>query len=143
MRRAAVSKSLTRSDPRETAKTHGQLVAHLQNMGFEKKCLEAKDKDGGLDILWMPPLGAVPIRPIVVVQCENGYFNEDEATKSAGRAKRTLNRHSVVQEHKIIYTVFNDYIDEQYVSPAGCWVFVPLGLSDLAESMAQAAPMIL
>ena len=54
-------------DPRQAKKDHRAFVKYLMTLGFEKKCLEAKDKDGGLDILWLPPLGAVPIRPVVVL----------------------------------------------------------------------------
>jgi hypothetical protein len=122
----------TVGDPRQGSNNHRTFVKHLMTLGFDKKCLEARDKDGGLDILWLPPLGAVPIRPVVVLQCKNSYFNESEAAKSAGRARRTLSRHSHIRGHELVYAVFNDYIDEQFLGAACGWTFVPLGLSDLA-----------
>jgi hypothetical protein len=111
-----------------------ELVGYLQRLGFDKNCLEARDKDGGLDVLWLPPLGSVPLRPVVSLQCKNGSFNERDANHSAGRAHRTLQRHSHIRgQNHLLFVVFNDYIDERFEGRAVGWTFVPLGLSDLGE----------
>lgn len=120
--------------PRDTHKKRVELEAYLCTIGFEKDSLEPYDKDGGLDLLWLPPLGAVPIRPVVSVQCKNASFNEKEAAASAARALRTFARHSYSRgRHHLVFVVFNDYIDETYADRGAGWIFLPLGLSDLGD----------
>ncbi len=119
--------------PRDHHRKKPELVKYLCDLGFDKNCLEKKDRDGGLDLLWLPPLGAVPLRPVVSLQCKNSSFNEAEANESAGRALRTLQRHSHIRgHHHLVFVIFNDYIDESFVGRAAGWIFIPLGLSDLA-----------
>ena len=118
--------------PRDRLKTKNEIVAYLADLGFERTCFEPRDKDGGLDILWLPPLGAIPMRPIVSVQCKNSYFDEDEANKSTGRAHRTLSRHTHIKSNHLKFVVFNDYIDQGFVGRSAGWSFFPLGLTDLA-----------
>jgi hypothetical protein len=118
--------------PRKKYNKKKEFVGFLQSLGFDKDCLEARDKDGGFDILWLPPLGRVPIRPVVSLQCKNSSFNMEEANKSFGRAHTTLQRHSHIRGHNGLYfVVFNDYIDDTYLGRARGWAFIPLGLSDL------------
>jgi hypothetical protein len=120
--------------PRNQQRKKAEFAKYLEALGFRKDCLEKRDKDGGFDLLWLPPLGAVPLRPVVSLQCKNSFFNEGEANKSAGRALRTLNRHSHVSgHHHLVFVVFNDYIDESFVGRAAGWIFLPLGLSDLGQ----------
>jgi len=45
---------------------------HLRTLGFDRPVALGWDKDGGLDILWLLPIGSIPHRPIVSVQCKNG-----------------------------------------------------------------------
>jgi len=118
--------------PRITHNGKKDFVTYLQTLGFEKNCLEPRDKDGGLDILWLPPLGRIPIRPIVSLQCKNSSFDMDEANSSVGRASTTLQRHSHIRGHNgLHFVVFNDYIDNSYIGRSTAWPFIPLGLSDL------------
>ena len=120
--------------PRDRRKTRRELVVYLQQLGFEQNVLQQNDKDGGLDLLWLPPLGAVPLRPVVSLQCKNAFFNEDEANASVGRATRTLSRHSHLRSGHLKFVVFNDYIDlDQFQGRAAGWPFIPLGLTDLAH----------
>lgn len=119
--------------PRDRKKKKAEIVPYLQSLGFDKNCLGKYDQDGGLDILWLPPLGAIPLRPVVSVQCKNSYFDEAEANASTGRAERTLQRHSHIRSGHMKFVVFNDYIDrDSYVERAVGWTFMPLGLTDLA-----------
>lgn len=121
--------------PRDRLKTKPEIVGYLRKLGFEPTCFEKRDKDGGLDILWLPPLGAVPIRPIVSLQCKNSFFDEGEANKSTGRAHRTLSRHTHMKSSHLKFVVFNDYIDRQrFEGRAAGWAFIPLGLTDLASA---------
>jgi len=121
--------------PRTKHKTRKQFAAYLvKEFGFEEGVLVGRDQDGGLDILWFPPLGAFPFRAIVSIQCKNSPYNKDDGFKSVGRAKPTLSRHSHARAegchlHCVIY---NDYIDEKIMDHARHSGFVPLGLSDLA-----------
>ncbi len=118
--------------PRTQHNAKKDFVKYLCGLGFDPDCLEPRDKDGGLDILWLPPLGSSPIRPVVSLQCKNSSFKADEANASVGRAHTTLQRHSHVRGHNGLYfVVFNDYIDKTYIGKAKAWAFIPLGLSDL------------
>lgn len=118
--------------PRTQHNRKRDFVKYLCGLGFDADCLEPKDKDGGLDILWLPPLGSSPIRPAISLQCKNSSFNADEANASVGRAHTTLQRHSHIRGHNGLYfVVFNDYIDKAYIGRAKGWAFIPLGLSDL------------
>jgi hypothetical protein len=120
-----------------------QLVELLTTLGFDKDVLEPEDKDGGLDIIWLPPLGTIPLRPIASVQCKNTSFSMDEANKSVGKSERSIARHSHLRSGGVYlsFAVFNDYIDESFNRKIRGCKFVPLGLSDLA-ALAQAAPVI-
>lgn len=120
--------------PRDQHKKKAEFAAYLCALGFDKNCLEPRDKDGGLDLLWLPPLGAIPLRPVVSLQCKNSSFNETEAAASAARARRTLTRHSHGRgHHHLVFVIFNDYIDLAFTGRAAGWIFLPLGLSDLGD----------
>jgi hypothetical protein len=121
--------------PRSKHKSRGEFAAYLEKeFHFEKKVLVGNDKDGGLDILWFPPLGAFPFRALVSIQCKNSLYDRDDAFKSVGRAKQTLKRHShaTAEENHLHCVVYNDYIDEKVMEHARDAQFVPLGISDLA-----------
>jgi len=120
--------------PRGAKKSRRDFVAHLRHLGFDANVLEPHDNDGGFDLLWLPPLGAVPIRPIVSVQCKNSGFDREEAYRSVGQASRSLTRHSHMrgQNTFMCCVLFNDYIDASFKRKARGWPFVPLGLTDLA-----------
>jgi hypothetical protein len=122
--------------PRTLLRRKNQIIPYLRRLGFDANVLEKKDQDGGFDILWLPPLGTIPLRPVVSLQCKNGPFDEGEATKSAGRAQRSLSRHSHVRSCGFIkFVVFNDYIEPQsFIGRAAGWIFLPLGLTDLANA---------
>jgi hypothetical protein len=121
--------------PRTKHRTRKEFAAYLaKEYSFEQGVLLGHDKDGGLDILWFPPLGAFPFRAMVSIQCKNCPYDKEEGFKSVGRAKQTLSRHSHAraQETHLHCVLYNDYIDEKVVEHARHSGFVPLGLSDLA-----------
>jgi hypothetical protein len=121
--------------PRKKHKTRKNFTAYLvKEFNFRKNVLVGQDKDGGLDILWFPPLGSFPFRAMVSVQCKNSPYNRDQGFQSVGRAKQTLRRHShaTAEENHLHCVVYNDYIDEKVMDHARDAEFVPLGLSDLA-----------
>lgn len=121
--------------PRQKHKSRKKFAAYLtREFNFKKDVLVGQDKDGGLDILWFPPLGSFPFRAMVSIQCKNSSYNRDEGYKSVGRAKQTLKRHShaTAEENHLHCVVYNDYIDEKVMDHARDAEFVPLGLSDLA-----------
>lgn len=122
-------------DPRKKHKECKQFAAYLvKEFGFEKGVLVGRDRDGGLDILWFPPLGAFPFRAMVSIQCKNSFYDRDAGLTSVGRAKQTLGRHSYAraEECHLHFVLYNDYIDENVMGHARHACFVPLGLSDLA-----------
>jgi hypothetical protein len=121
--------------PRNRHKSRKNFAAYLvKEFNFKDNVLVGHDKDGGLDILWFPPLGAFPLRAMVSIQCKNSLYDRDDGFKSVGRAKQTLRRHShaTAEESHLHCVVYNDYIDEKVVEHARDAEFVPLGLSDLA-----------
>jgi hypothetical protein len=121
--------------PRKKHKSRKSFAIYLiKEFNFKEGVLVAHDKDGGLDILWFPPLGAFPFRAMVSIQCKNSLYDRDEGYKSVGRAKQTLKRHShaTAEENHLHCVVYNDYIDEKVMEHARDAEFVPLGLSDLA-----------
>lgn len=120
------------------------FMKHLMALGFDKDCVQSKDNDGGLDIIWLPPLGAIPLRPVISLQCKNSSFNEEEANKSIGRAHTTLQRHSHIRGHNQLYfVIFNDYIDDSFQGRGKGLPFVPLGLSDLGDPQRGAETFVL
>jgi hypothetical protein len=117
--------------PRTKCKKKAEMVRYLRKLGFDKNVFESRDKDGGFDILWLPPIGAIPLRPVISIQCKNSSFDEDDANKSVGKARRTLERHSHFRSMQLHFVIFNDYIDESYRGRAIGWQFIPLGLTDV------------
>jgi hypothetical protein len=118
--------------PRDNKKRSAQFNEHLKSVGFNRPVLLGNDKDGGLDILWMLPIGTVPHRPLVSVQCKNGEFNIEAADQSFGPGTRSFSQHGGLQPTVHVPCVlFNDYISPQDL-PQKQLNFVPLGLTDLA-----------
>jgi hypothetical protein len=123
--------------PRDVKKKKKDFVKHLQDLGFTKSLLLGKEKDGGLDILWVLPIGSVPHRPILSVQCKNGVFDLGQADMSVGAGNRSLGEHmGLLANIHVPCVLFNDYLYPQRLTKKRM-NFVPLGLSDLAASDVQ------
>ncbi|SRR6266545_298255 len=106
---------------------------YLRGLGFDNKVAFGREKDGGFDILWMLPFGAIPHRPILSFQCKNGSYDIREAFKSNGATEMSFGCHKgLLHAVHTLCVVFNDYIDKRMLSKKP-FPFVPLGLSDLAE----------
>lgn len=119
--------------PRDVKKSKRDFNSHLQTLGFDRPVLLGRDKDGGLDILWQLPLGSIPHRPFVSVQCKNGKFDADAAHTSIGTGSMSLSQYTGLQAQvHVPCVVFNDYVLSQKLA-AKQWNFVPLGLTDLAS----------
>jgi hypothetical protein len=128
---------------RSTKQEQAPFNAYLRTLGFTNKVILGKEKDGGFDILWMLPLGAVPHRPIVSFQCKNGSYDLGEAHKSNGTTQMSLGCHKGLQTvAHTLCVVFNDYIEERMLSPKP-FTFVPLGLSDLADPLAPLTTIVI
>jgi len=126
--------------PRDVKKKKVDFNTHLQTLGFGRPVLLGKEKDGGLDILWQLPLGTIPHRPFVSVQCKNGKFNMDAAQASVGAGSISLSQYDGLQPSVHVSCVlFNDYLYPQRIADKQL-NFVPLGLTDLA-SLEQVATM--
>ena len=118
--------------PRYRKKKTKQFNRYLRKLGFDQPVLLGREKDGGLDILWMLPVGTIPHRPIVSVQCKNGEFNMDEADKSVAAGKRSFGQnHRLQASVHVPCVLFNDYLYPQIITQKAL-EFVPLGLTDLA-----------
>jgi hypothetical protein len=110
----------------------GQINAYLRSIGFQGTVLRGKEKDGGLDILWFPPLGAKKYRPIVSIQCKNGLFDMKEANSSKEFGQRSLDEHrGLKSDIHVPCVVFNDYLTPESFGTKAM-NFVPLDLTDLA-----------
>lgn len=117
--------------PRQKRKTKKQFNTYLKRLGFNGSVLMGQEKDGGLDILWVLPIGSVPHQPMVCVQCKNAAFNMEDADISCGASCRSLTRHKGLQHQVHVQCVlFNDYISTEFLTQKQLQ-FVPLGLSDL------------
>lgn len=118
--------------PRDTKKLRKEFNLHLKKLGFRKPVLLGKDKDGGLDIIWQLPLGTVPHRPFISVQCKNAKFDMAVADASTGSGSRSLSQHEGLQAVVHVPCVFfNDYLYPELLGRKQLQ-FVPLGLTDLA-----------
>jgi hypothetical protein len=118
--------------PRELHRTNVTINSYLHGLGFAEKTLRGRQKDGGLDIIWSIPFGAVPYRPLAVVQCKNGSLSWKDADASVATCTRTIFRHrGLMPEAHIQCVVFNDYVLPESL-PDETMQYVPLGLSDLA-----------
>lgn len=127
--------------PRRTQRKRTEFVRYLRRLGFNNKIAFGREKDGGLDILWTLPLGAIPHRPIVSIQCKNGSFSLSQADQSNGPARRSLGCHRGLQVNvHTLCVIFNDYIETLPPKP---FDFVALGLSDLARPNTTSAFMLL
>jgi len=117
--------------PRQVKRRKADFNSHLKGLGFRGAVLLGKEKDGGLDILWLLPLGTIPHRPIVSVQCKNGEFDMVEADRSGGPFSRSLSQHGRLQLGiHVPCVLFNDYLYPELLTPKPL-NYVPLGLSDL------------
>lgn len=119
--------------PRSRNKDKKSFNSYLQALGFNKKIIIGKEKDGGLDILWLLPLGAVPYQAVISFQCKNGSFDQTTADTSYSPTLRSLACHRRLQPTvHTVCVVFNDYIDKRLL-----WKkpnhFMVMGLSDLAQ----------
>lgn len=118
--------------PRDVRKKKADFNAYLKTLGFERSVSFGNEKDGGLDILWQLPLGAIPHRPFISVQCKNGRFDMEAAQASIGTGSMSLAQYAGLQSSvHVPCVIFNDYVQSQRLV-AKQWNFVPLGLSDLA-----------
>jgi hypothetical protein len=118
--------------PRDIKKTREAFNLHLMTLGFDSPALYGREKDGGFDILWLLPVGSIPHKPIVSIQCKNSEYNIDHAHKSVATAAESFTRHAGLQPVVHVPCVlFNDYITRGMLRPKQMG-FVPLGLSDLA-----------
>jgi len=121
--------------PRLKNKKVTEFNAYLRSLGFDSRVALGKEKDGGLDILWMLPLGAVPRRPILSFQCKNGSYDIEDAFKSNGKTEMSFGCHEgLLSTVHTLCVVFNDYIEESMLLKKP-FPFVPLGLSDLAQPL--------
>lgn len=119
--------------PRDIKKTRADFNGHLRTLGFVRPVCLGREKDGGLDILWQLPLGTIPHRPFVSVQCKNGKFDMDAAQASVGTGSMSLSQYAGLQASvHVPCVIFNDYVYPERLT-AKQWNFVPLGLTDLAS----------
>jgi hypothetical protein len=118
--------------PRDVKKSKKDFIKYLTTLGFNYDVVYGHEKDGGLDILWLLPIGSVPHRPILSLQCKNGKFDIKQADISIGAGSRTLHEHIGLQGNiHVPCVIFNDYVYADKL-PHKRMNFVPLGLSDLA-----------
>jgi hypothetical protein len=120
-------------DPRASLTTAVQFKRYLRTLGFDNRVILGNERDGGLDILWFPPLGSHPVAPVISLQCKNGLFSRSVAREASARTAETLLCHRMLRGNGVHLSaiVFNDYIEPKRL-PDKPITYVPLGLSDLA-----------
>jgi hypothetical protein len=88
--------------------------------------------DGGLDILWLPPLGRKSEIPFANFQCKNTETLGDDVIKSVSDARKTLKRHELfTQSEFLIFVVVNTYLEPKMVKDSSGRGCVYLGLPEL------------
>lgn len=120
-------------DPRDVKKTREDFNAYLKTLGFDGPVLRGGRGDGGFDILWLLPIGTIPHRPMVSVQCKNGEFEDMEsADHSVMAGERSFSKHGgLLEKIHVPCVLFNDYLyPERFTTKLN---FVPLGLTDLTR----------
>lgn len=89
-------------------------------------------KDGGLDVIWLPPLGKKSEIPFMNFQCKNTETIGDDVKGSVSDARKHLHSHQLFRpDDFLIFAVFNTYLDPKMVKDSkgrGC---VYLGLPEL------------
>lgn len=119
--------------PRTRLKTAGQYKKYLRSLGFDSRVVLGMERDAGLDLLWFPPFGAIPVAPVISLQCKNGLYSRSVAREASARTAETLSCHRMLRGNGVHLSaiVFNDYIEPDRL-PDKPITYVPLGLSDLA-----------
>ena len=137
--RGRVTGSLHRvGAPRTRMRKRAEFNAYLKTLGFADNVILGREKDGGLDILWLLPIGTIPHRPIVSVQCKNTEFDLDDGNASLGTGKSSLGQHRKLQpDVHVPCVLYNDYVYPEVVPPKAM-NFVPLGLTDLSPMVNMA-----
>ena len=121
--------------PRDKRKKTASCNEYLASIGFRNGVLKGRQKDGGLDILWIIPLGAFPYRPTAIVQCKNGELDWKDADTSCATCTRTISRHAgLLSGGHLQCVLFNDYVSPEQL-PDEMMQYIPLGLSDLARPL--------
>ncbi len=129
--------------PRNRLRKIPACNTHLASLGFGNGALRSRQKDGGLDIIWILPLGAFPYKPLVIVQCKNGELNWKDADTSYASCHRTLHKHTALtQDAHLQCVLFNDYVTHD-VLPGDAMQYVPLGLSDLASPLSATPQQVI
>lgn len=121
--------------PRRRLKKAAQFKQYLCALGFDDRVVLGKERDAGLDLIWIPPLGKNPVAPVVSVQCKNGLFSRSVARESTARTSETLSCHRMLRGSSVQLSaiLFNDYIEPEKL-PNKPIAYIPLGLSDLAAT---------
>lgn len=119
--------------PRKKIKKAPEYKRYLRKLGFDHRVILGREKDGGLDILWVLPFGETPIAPVISLQCKNGLFSRSVAREASARTEETLLCHTMLRGSAVHLSaiIFNDYIEPERL-PNKPITYVPLGLSDLA-----------
>ncbi|MFZ0774479.1 MAG: hypothetical protein WCA49_13625 [Candidatus Sulfotelmatobacter sp.] len=122
-------------DPRRKLRTARQYKRYLERLGFDDRVILGRERDGGLDILWFPPFGESPVAPVISVQCKNALFSRTVAREASARTSETLECHRMLRGEGgyLSAILFNDYIEPERLLDKPI-KYIPLGLSDLAES---------
>ena len=103
----------------------------LKQLGVDATGLK-KMKDGGLDIIWIPPLGKKSEIPFVNFQCKNTETVGNDVKSSVSDARKTLNRHEIFNgEDFLIFVVANTYLSGDTIEDSGGRRYICIGLPEL------------
>jgi hypothetical protein len=89
-------------------------------------------KDGGLDVIWLPPLGKKSEIPFASFQCKNTETIGDDIKSSISDARKTLKRHHLFMPNDFpLFVVINTYLDQKAIRDSDGRGCTYLGLPEL------------
>jgi hypothetical protein len=108
----------------------------LVELGLDTSEMSSRMRDGGLDILWVPPLGADNMTPIVAFQCKNAVVPGNDIKVSASDALATMGNHRIFrsQGQQIVFSVVNTFLEDSVLLKAKSRQYAFLGLAELLQA---------
>src|SRR6476661_2537967 len=105
----------------------------LESLGIDSTKIR-RIQDGGLDVIWQPPLGKKSELPFVNFQCKNTEKTGDDVKASFVDALRTCSRHRFCTKEQFpIFVVVNTYLTNSIVESSFGRGYAFLGLPELME----------
>lgn len=110
-------------------------MEQLRELGIDASKFK-KIKDGGMDVIWIPPLGKKSEIPFLNFQCKNTEVIGNDVKISLNDFRRTSNRHELFTNSEfLVFIVVNTYLDKRLIEASSKRGYVCLGLPELLASV--------